>query len=315
MRFFLLWLVFSFVSCQHDLGTNQPPTPNENIKNCLVTTSPSRISSKEGQILHPIVMVSNKPGNNESSGSGTIIKCEELDGDPLTLESFILTNYHVIIGAMDYEIVLDNPDEFGKVIVTIFNWDNGLIIGSETTTGMVVSFDKDADLALIGIRTTFVLPTATLAVKEEFDGLRRFDEVISAGCPFGRNPIHSVGEISDLKAIIDDESFVMSTASIRFGNSGGGLFHEFKGRWKLIGVPSKIYNGYGVPVWDMSFAIPAPSFISFLKSSNAGKIALNNEIYENPPINTDVWSKRIGEDDGFEILRKIWDLGIRFNDN
>ena len=167
------------------------------------------------------------PLTASSSGSGII-----LSGD-----GYILTNAHVIGGAANLVVVLDNNEEYAAAL-----------IGSDTST----------DLAVIKIDTEN-LTSAELGDSEQ---LQVGEKVIAIGNPAGLNLAGSTTEgiVSGLDRTISvtldsGESISMEViqtdAAINPGNSGGPLINEYG---QVIGInssrlSSSSYDGIG-------FAIP-----------------------------------------------------------
>lgn len=167
------------------------------------------------------------PLTASSSGSGILIS-----GD-----GYILTNAHVIGGAANLVVVLDNNEEYAAKL-----------IGSDTST----------DLAVIKIE----VENLTAAELGDSDQLQVGEKVIAIGNPAGMNLAGSTtqGIVSGLDRTISvtldsGESISMDViqtdAAINPGNSGGPLINEYG---QVIGInssrlSSSTYNGIG-------FAIP-----------------------------------------------------------
>jgi Do/DeqQ family serine protease len=165
------------------------------------------------------------PQPRVGSGSGVIINHE----------GYIVTNNHVIQGADDIEVILN---------------DNRIF------KAKVVGTDPSTDLALLQIRETN-LPFVPLVNSDE---VKVGEWVLAVGNPFNLNSTVTAGIIS-AKArninILQDrsaiESFLQTDAAINPGNSGGALVNLQSG---LVGINTAIasttgvYAGYG-------FAIPS----------------------------------------------------------
>lgn len=167
------------------------------------------------------------PLTASSSGSGII----------LSRDGYILTNAHVIGGAANLVVVLDNNEEYAAQLV-----------GSDTST----------DLAVIKIDTE----NLTAAELGDSEQLQVGEKVIAIGNPAGLNLAGSTtqGIVSGLDRTISvtldsGESISMEViqtdAAINPGNSGGPLINEYG---QVIGInssrlSSSSYDGIG-------FAIP-----------------------------------------------------------
>src|SRR6056297_769736 len=157
----------------------------------------------------------------QSLGSGVIV-----DADA----GYILTNNHVIDGADDIAVTLQDGREF----VAEF-------IGS----------DRDTDLAVIRIE-----PKDLAELPLHDDGLRVGDFVVAVGNPFGLGQTVTSGIVSALGRSglrgLEYQNFIQTDASINPGNSGGALI-DLAGR--LIGINTAIFTPSGGNV-GIGFAIP-----------------------------------------------------------
>lgn len=167
------------------------------------------------------------PKRARTVGSGVLIS-----GD-----GYILTNNHVIDGAVDdnIEVVLNDKRTF-----------EARVVGQDPTT----------DLAVLKIDTNN-LPAITIGNSDKVDV---GEWVLAIGNPFRLRSTVTAGIVSALSRdvqIINDEmrveSFIQTDAAINRGNSGGALVNT---SGELIGVNTAIasqsgsYQGYG-------FAVPS----------------------------------------------------------
>lgn len=167
------------------------------------------------------------PRRARTVGSGILISSD----------GYILTNNHVIDGAVDdeIEVVLDDKRKF-----------KGRVVGQDPTT----------DLAVIKI-SAHNLPAITIGNSDEVDV---GEWVLAVGNPFRLSSTVTAGIVSALSRdvqIINEqmrvESFIQTDAAINKGNSGGALVNT---GGELIGVNTAIasqsgsYQGYG-------FAVPS----------------------------------------------------------
>ena len=159
-------------------------------------------------------------------GSGVIV----------STDGYILTNAHVVDGADEIKVSLNDAREL---------------------KAKVVGADPKTDLAVIKIEATD-LPAVTFA---DSDQLEVGDRVLAIGNPFGVGQTVSSGIISGLGrgnlGILADvqgyEDFIQIDASINPGNSGGALT-DVRGR--LIGINSAILSRTG-GFQGIGLAIPA----------------------------------------------------------
>ena len=156
----------------------------------------------------------------EASGSGVIISAD----------GYIVTNNHVVDGADELTVTLNDNREF-----------NARIIGTDKTT----------DLALIKIDGKN-LPTLPIGDSEK---LKVGEWVIAVGNPFNLNNTVTAGIVSaKARSLYANgvESFIQTDAAINAGNSGGALVNT---QGELVGINAMLYSqtgsysGYG-------FAIP-----------------------------------------------------------
>ena len=160
----------------------------------------------------------------QSVGSGVIID----------KSGYIVTNNHVVEGAENIIVTLDDKRQF---------------------EAKVVGSDKSTDLAVIKASSASDLPSVTLG---NSDKLSVGEWVIAIGNPFRLTSTVTAGIVSALGRqveIIDDvfgiEDFIQTDAAINPGNSGGALV-DLQGN--LIGINTAIatesgsYEGYGFAV-------------------------------------------------------------------
>lgn len=149
----------------------------------------------------------------------------------LSTDGFILTNNHVVEGATDIQVKLDDGNEFPAEIVAA---------------------DPASDLAVIRVEAND-LPAATIGDSEN---LRPGDTVLAIGSPFGLNHTVTSGIVSatgrDNLNIVGYENFIQTDASINPGNSGGALVDN---RGRVIGINTAIFSRSGGNV-GIGFAIP-----------------------------------------------------------
>jgi serine protease Do len=146
----------------------------------------------------------------------------------LTPDGVVLTSRHVIAGADDVRVELDDGRSF---------------------PGTVVARDRWLDVALIRMRGARGLPAAVLGSSE---AAKEGDPVLAIGNPFGLGPSVTRGILSAKGRSIDDgpsEVFLQTDAAVNPGDSGGPLL-DAEGR--VIGINTAVLeHGQGV-----SFAVP-----------------------------------------------------------
>lgn len=154
-------------------------------------------------------------------GTGVII-------DP---RGYILTNYHVIDGIQNL-IVTSND--------------------ATSTTGSLISYDHDTDLAIIKIDTNKSLPTIPVGSSTD---IMTAETVLAVGNAYGYTDTASRGIVSQLKRTVpvsDDQIYydlIQTDASINPGNSGGPLINL---DGEMIGINVAVRVG----AQGIGFAIP-----------------------------------------------------------
>lgn len=156
----------------------------------------------------------------EGLGSGVIISSD----------GYIVTNNHVVNGADELTVTLEDNREF-----------NAKIIGTDPTT----------DLALIKVEGKD-LPTLPIG---DSDKLQVGEWVIAVGNPFGLSNTVTAGIVSAKARSVGEngvESFIQTDAAINRGNSGGALVNT---KGELVGINAMIYSETG-SYTGYGFAIP-----------------------------------------------------------
>lgn len=158
----------------------------------------------------------------EALGSGFIIGS---DGT-------IVTNNHVIDGATEIKVIMDDGSEH---------------------VAKLVGQDAKTDLAVLKIESGKVLPTVSWGDSET---LRVGDAVVAIGNPFGIGTTVTSGIVSARGRDLHNgpyDDFIQVDAAINHGNSGGPLIN-MEGR--VIGINTAIYSPNGGNV-GVGFAIPS----------------------------------------------------------
>lgn len=163
-------------------------------------------------------------GPQEGSGSGVIISDK----------GYIVTNNHVVKGATEIEVVLNDKRAF---------------------KADVVGLDPNTDLALIKIHAEGLQPVRI----GNSDDVRVGEWVLAVGNPFNLTSTVTAGIVSAKGRSINllgggtsIESFIQTDAAVNPGNSGGALINS---KGELVGINTAIatqtgaYSGY-------SFAVP-----------------------------------------------------------
>jgi serine protease DegS len=164
-------------------------------------------------------------------GSGVIVDSK----------GFILTNNHVINGADQIEVLLND---------------------GRYTSAQLVGIDPENDLAVLKI----ALENLTPINFGQPNSMRVGDVVLAIGNPFGVGQSVSQGIISAMGrwglGINSSENFIQTDAAINPGNSGGALIDA---RGNLIGINTAILDESGATSVGISFAVPADIAMNSLK--------------------------------------------------
>ena len=151
----------------------------------------------------------------------------------LSADGYIVTNNHVIDGADEISVTLND---------------------NRTFPARLIGADENTDLALVKIETDDKLPF--LAVGDS-DNLKVGEWVLAVGNPFNLTSTVTAGIVSAKARSLGVynggiESFIQTDAAINQGNSGGALVNangELVGINAVLSSPTGSYAGYG-------FAIP-----------------------------------------------------------
>lgn len=206
-------------------------------------------------------------------GSGVII----------SKDGYIVTNNHVIDGADELSVKLNDNREF---------------------KGRVIGTDPNTDLALIKIEEND-LPTIPVG---DSDALKVGEWVLAVGNPFNLTSTVTAGIVSakarSLGASGGIESFIQTDAAINQGNSGGALVNakgELIGINAMLSSPTGAYAGYG-------FAIPTSimtKVVSDLKQFGTVQRALLG--IKGSSLAND---RYMGEEVSQELQKKAKELGV-----
>lgn len=176
-----------------------------------------------------------RPRKATALGSGFIV-------DPA---GYIVTNNHVIDGADEISVTLDDDSNY---------------------TAKLVGRDKKTDLALLKIEAKKPLPSTTWG---DSNKARVGDWVVAIGDPFGLGGTVTAGIISARARNINSgpyDDYLQTDAPINRGNSGGPMFNM---NGEVIGVNTAIISPNGGSI-GLGFAIPsdiAKNIIDQLKTA------------------------------------------------
>lgn len=149
----------------------------------------------------------------------------------LSADGYIVTNNHVVEGADELLVKLNDNREF---------------------KARIIGLDKTTDLALIKIEAKN-LPAISVAKSED---LRLGEWVLAIGNPYGLTSTVTAGIVSAKARSLGGgngiESFIQTDAAINPGNSGGALVNA---HGELVGINAMLYSQTG-SFTGYGFAIP-----------------------------------------------------------
>lgn len=172
------------------------------------------------------VSVTQKPASDKEDdeavgqGSGFVIDAAK---------GYILTNAHVVKGAKEVHVTLDDKRRF-----------KAKVIGADERTDVAVIQIQAAGLQAVKIGS----PTA----------LRVGEPVAAVGAPYGLEMTVTAGIVSAKHRNLGGQlvPFLQTDAAVNPGNSGGPLFNA---KGEVVGINSQIYSRTG-SFAGLSFAIP-----------------------------------------------------------
>lgn len=180
-------------------------------------------------------------GNSESTGEGS--------GVVYSADGYIITNYHVISGAV--------TNKSGSKVEVFTD-----TLDSKSYEATVVGYNISTDLAVIKIDATGLTPVEF----SDSSKLKVGQYVITVGNPGGLEFMDSVtyGVISGLNRVVSSDSgvkLIQTDAAINPGNSGGALVNT---KGQLVGInSSKIVSE---EFEGMGFAIPSNTVAEICKN-------------------------------------------------
>ncbi len=179
-----------------------------------------------------------KKFKTRSLGSGVVVSDD----------GYILTNSHVVKGADEIRVIMNNKKQF-----------EGKVIGADPKTDLAVIKIEAEDLPVIKIGNS-----ETLQVGEV---------ILAIGNPYGLNQTVTMGIVSAVGrsdvGIADYEDFIQTDAAINPGNSGGAMVNS---KGELVGINTAIFSTSG-GYQGIGFAIPSRMAKSVLDHLiNKGKV-------------------------------------------
>lgn len=168
----------------------------------------------------------------------------------------ILTNYHVVKGAVVIRVIFDADSE-----------------NPARPTAKLIAFDEESDLAVLRLNSRAGVPTIHPVTFGDSDKVRIGEWALAVGAPFDQAQTVTVGVISAKGRHLDKndrlslQDYLQTDASINPGNSGGPLINlegEVIGINTAILSPSRFNVGIG-------FAVPSNTIRQYLPLLSQGK--------------------------------------------
>ena len=184
----------------------------KNVQSVVLITSEVRATTMFGQST-----------TGMSTGSGFV----------LTEDGYVVTNHHVVDGAMAVTVTMHDGAEY-----------DAKVIGS----------DSNNDVALLKITETVTLQAVQIGSS---DALSVGDQVVAIGNPLGElTSTLTVGYVSAKERDVTTDgttiNMIQTDAAINSGNSGGPLFNS---KGEVIGITTGSSNS-GATIEGIGFAIP-----------------------------------------------------------
>lgn len=159
-------------------------------------------------------------------------------GSIISEDGYIITNYHVVSGAVRIYVQLKNREEY---------------------PAQVIGYDEGTDLALLKINGKN-LPMINFAQEPVKVG----QWVLAIGAPFGFEDTVTVGVVSAKRRSLGTEKyvpFIQTDVAINPGNSGGPLINL---NGEMVGINAQIVSESGSYA-GLSFAVPVDIIQSVIK--------------------------------------------------
>jgi serine protease Do len=204
----------------------------------ISTTQKLKVPGHKGYGAPNLQLPENSPFNelfrhffDEDTGSPRQREAQSLgSGFIISKDGYIMTNHHVIDGA-------------DQVIVRLNN--------RKTYEAQIIGSDRASDIALIKVDAQD-LPTVKIGKSSE---LKIGEWVLAIGSPFGFESTVTAGIVSAKHRALPSENYVpyiQTDVAINPGNSGGPLF-DLDG--EVVGINSQIFSRSG-GFMGLSFAVP-----------------------------------------------------------
>jgi len=219
-------------------------------------------------------------------GSGTVIwSGVQPSEEQLGIRTLVLTNHHVVAGAIrvaeEWDPQAGEKREIERREPLPIAWyeynDCSRAVGERVRRSVILSYDQHRDLAVLELEDHEQGVEFVATLLPEGSHPRLMDQVWAIGAGLGQPPFATSGEIAHQRAVIKGYPYLLTTAPIIWGNSGGALFVEHDGEHVLVGVPSRVTAVFRTPVTHMAWSIPVVTVREFLRENDLGFV-LGDEV-------------------------------------
>lgn len=191
-----------------DLGPGQPAPPRATAVG----------NSEDGELLAASVRLTVEDPSGRAYGTGTVVDAREG-------EALVVTCGHLFRDATGQPI-----ETAGRLSVELYSVDTAGPRVTQRVAGQLVTYDFDADVALVAIRPAGEVAVAGVANSP--GEIRPGDAVRSVGCDLGADPSVRHSRVVSLDRYQGPPNIETTGAPVQ-GRSGGGLFNA---AGALIGV-------------------------------------------------------------------------------
>ena len=161
----------------------------------------------------------------------------------------LVTNFHVAQGA---HTIIGSTDAGEEYLITYY-----------------YAADATQDVAILGFMSPTDLTPLTLAPPEA--ELKRGEPVVAIGSPLGIQNTVSIGNVSNVRVLVEGTEMIQFTAPISHGSSGGAVF-DAQGR--VIGLSTGNYEGGQ----NVNFAVPVAQVLALREDPASAACKPLNEL-------------------------------------
>jgi S1-C subfamily serine protease len=220
------------------------------------------------------------------AGSGTVIwSGSEPGAEDQGVRTLVLTNHHVVASAIkvaeEWDPQAAEKREVERREPLPISWydynDCSRAVGERVKRSTILGYDRQRDLAVLELEDHEHGVEHVAALLPEGSHPRLMDQVWAIGAGLGQPPFATSGEVAHQRAVIQGYPYLLTTAPIIWGNSGGALFVVHDGSHVLVGVPSRVTAVFRNPVTHMAWSIPVVTVREFLRENELGFVLGDEE--------------------------------------